>query len=69
MLSILAGKILDNRFLRLIKQMLQAGSLEDLGISRHAFRRAPRRREHAPNARGNFCFEVTLGYRRMERGR
>jgi len=29
MLSILAGKIHDNRFLRLIKQMLQAGYLED----------------------------------------
>jgi hypothetical protein len=27
------------------------------------------RRNHAPNAMGNFCFEVTLGYRRLERGR
>jgi hypothetical protein len=27
------------------------------------------RRKHAPNAKGNFCFEVTLGYRRVERGR
>jgi hypothetical protein len=27
------------------------------------------RGRHAPNARGNFCFEVTLGYRRVERGR
>ena len=26
-------------------------------------------RNHAPNAKGNFCFEVTLGYRRVERGR
>ena len=24
---------------------------------------------HAPNTIGNFCFEVTLGYRRVERGR
>jgi len=24
---------------------------------------------HAPNAKGNFCFEVTLGYRRLELGR
>lgn len=23
-------------------------------------------RAHAPNAMGNFCFEVTLGYRRLE---
>jgi len=28
-----------------------------------------RRAGHAPNAKGNFCFEVTLGYRRVERGR
>jgi len=27
------------------------------------------RRYHAPNTVGNFCFEVTLGYRRLERGR
>jgi hypothetical protein len=25
--------------------------------------------DHAPNAKGNFCFDVTLGYRRLERGR
>ena len=25
--------------------------------------------KHAPNAMGNFCFEATLGYRRLERGR
>jgi len=25
------------------------------------------RRCHAPNAMGNFCFEVTLNYRRLER--
>ncbi len=24
---------------------------------------------HTPNTKGNFCFEVTLGYRRLERGR
>jgi hypothetical protein len=24
------------------------------------------RGQHAPNAMGNFCFEVTLGYRRLE---
>jgi hypothetical protein len=27
------------------------------------------RREHAPNAMGNFEFDVTLGYRRLERPR
>jgi hypothetical protein len=30
---------------------------------------APSRVRHAPNTVGNFCFEVTLGYRRVERGR
>ena len=28
-----------------------------------------RRCDHAPNTVGNFCFDVTLGYRRLERGR
>jgi hypothetical protein len=27
------------------------------------------RGDHTPSALGNFCFEVTLGYRRVERGR
>jgi len=27
------------------------------------------RADHAPNAIDNFCFEVTLGYRRLERPR
>jgi len=27
------------------------------------------RGQHAPNTVGNFCFEVTLGYRRLGRGR
>jgi hypothetical protein len=27
------------------------------------------RREHAPNAIDNFCFDVTLSYRRLERPR
>jgi hypothetical protein len=30
---------------------------------------AARRGHHAPNAMGNFCFEVTLDYRRLERPR
>jgi len=27
------------------------------------------RRDYAPNAMDNFCFDVTLGYRRLERPR
>jgi hypothetical protein len=27
------------------------------------------RRQYAPNAMDNFCFDVTLGYRRLERPR
>jgi copper transport protein len=30
---------------------------------------AQQRGSYAPNTMGNFCFEVTLGYRRVERGR
>jgi hypothetical protein len=40
-----------------------------LGIPRYAQRMPARRRGHAPNTVGNFCFEVTLGSRRVERGR
>jgi hypothetical protein len=38
-------------------------------MERDALGRSARGRFHAPNAMGNFCFEVTLGYRRLERGR
>jgi hypothetical protein len=38
-------------------------------MERDAEWRPARRRDHAPNAKGNFCFEATLGYRRLERGR
>jgi hypothetical protein len=38
-------------------------------MERDAFGRSPGRSYHAPNTVGNFCFEVTLGYRRVERGR
>jgi hypothetical protein len=32
-------------------------------VQRHVHQQ---RADHAPNAVGNFCFEVTLGYRRLE---
>ena len=38
-------------------------------MERHALRSAARRCGHAPNAMGNFCFEVTLEYRRLEKPR
>jgi hypothetical protein len=38
-------------------------------MARHPQRLAAGRGHHAPNAKGNFCFEATLGYRRLERGR
>jgi hypothetical protein len=38
-------------------------------MARHAQRLTAGRHRHAPNAKGNFCFEATLGYRRLERGR
>jgi len=44
MLSILAEKIHDGRFLHLIDRMLKAGYLEDWHLARNAFRCAARRR-------------------------
>ena len=35
----------------------------------HGWKSASKMGFHAPNTVGNFCFEVTLGYRRVERGR
>ena len=43
MIKILAEKIRDNRFLRLMRNMLRAGYLEDWEMERHAVRRAARR--------------------------
>jgi RNA-directed DNA polymerase len=44
MLSALAEKFRDNRFLRLVRNMLQAGYLEDWRVERDAERGAARRR-------------------------
>jgi hypothetical protein len=35
----------------------------------HATQLTRSRRKHAPNEVGNFCFEVTLSYRRLEKPR
>jgi len=40
-----------------------------LVLAEHLAARAARVDQHAPNTVGDFCFEVTLGYRRVERGR
>ena len=69
MLAILSENIHENRFLRLIRNMLKAGYLEDWEYRDTLSGCPARRRGHAPNTVGNFCFEVTLGYRRLERGR
>jgi hypothetical protein len=36
-------------------------------FSRGNARTSKQMAHHAPNAMGNFCFDVTLGYRRLER--
>ena len=69
LLSALAERIHDGRFLRLLRNMLTSRIPGRLGMERHAERRAARRGGHAPNAIDNFCFDVTLSYRRLERPR
>jgi hypothetical protein len=54
MIKILAERIHDGRFLRLISHMLKAGYLEDWAVARHAQRfpagrdRIPRPFQHLP---------------------
>ena len=52
-----------------IRAWLKAGVVDKGRYRRPKRGNTSRRRRHAPNAKGNFCFEVTLGYRRVERGR
>ena len=48
--------------------MLKAGYLEDWEY--HTLSGSPARgQRHAANAMDNFCFDVTLSYRRLERPR
>ena len=64
------ARVKDKRVLGLVKAFLKAGVLTELGgRRRHLDRHAARRRHHAPNAIDNFCFDVTLSYRRLERPR
>lgn len=51
-----SGVFKDERVLDEVVQFVQVNVAEDRG-------------RYAPNAVGNFCFDVTLGYRRVERGR
>ena len=48
---------------------LKAGVVEDGPVRPHRGGHSARRGDHAPNTMGNFCFEVTLSYRRLERPR
>ncbi len=62
-------RIADKRVLRLIGKWLAAGVIED-GNWSETVQGAPQGGIGlAPNAMGNFCFEVTLNYRRLERPR
>ena len=62
-------RIADKRVLRLIGKWLGAGVIENGNMVEDPGGLAAGGIDHAPNAKGNFCFEVTLGYRRLERGR
>ena len=63
-------RIKDKRICALVKAFLKAGVLTELGDREETLTGTPAGRDrHAPNAKGNFCFDVTLGYRRLELGR
>ena len=65
MLEILGEKIHDNRFLRLLRNMLQAGYLEDWILERHAQWRSTRRScltnpvQYLPGPVGQVCRDST----------
>ena len=46
-----------------------AGDLGDVLVQYRQGQVSQHGGEHAPNAMDNFCFEVTLSYRRLERPR
>ncbi len=52
-----------------IREWLKAGVVDRGPVRSDRRGNSTRRSYHAPNTVGNFCFEVTLGYRRLERGR
>ena len=60
----------DKRVLALVKAFLKAGILGEDRVLRDDRHRHPAGVDsHAPNALGNFEFDVTLSYRRLERPR
>ena len=70
LLGSLPGRAQDDQVIRIADENPQAPVLLLPGtvqaVEHHVSHQGA---DHAPNARGNFCFEVTLGYRRVERGR
>ena len=66
----LRARVKDKRVCALVKAFLKSGVMTQSGDREEIADRGPARwYPHAPNASGNFCFEVTLGYRRCERPR
>jgi RNA-directed DNA polymerase len=66
----LRARITDKRVLALVTAFLKAGIMTADGDREETYTGTPGGRDtHAPNAIDNFCFDVTLGYRRLERPR
>ena len=66
----LRARVKDKRVCALVKAFLKSGVLTELGDREESPAGTPQGGDHdSPNASGNFCFEVTLGYRRCERPR
>ena len=63
-------RVKDKRVCGLVKAFLESGVLTELGDREESTGRDPARGYfHAANAIDNFCFDVTLSYRRLERPR
>jgi SOS-response transcriptional repressor LexA len=52
-----------------LREIGDAAGLASTSSVSHQLSVLAERGSHAPNALGNFCFDVTLGYRRLEKPR
>jgi group II intron reverse transcriptase/maturase len=62
-------RVCDQSVLKLLRVMLRAGVMKDGQVRRPVTGTPQGGVITPPNALGNFCFDVTLGYRRLEKPR
>ena len=68
-MSAVEERVSDRRLLALLRAFLRAGVMEQGSVRRPVTGTPTGRGRYAPNALGNFEFDVTLSYRRLERPR